>query len=147
MQGDPHPALSIGLQFWGCIGPLVGLLVGHVMTRSWQREQWLRDSKKQEYKELLTSLTIASVDLIEFLASQGTPLQVDGSGWRSSLKISMVKLSDCIFIAHDLDSSKIPKRYMELIDQIREGGEPVGDFIDKMGMLIEEVRQLALKTK
>ncbi len=42
-------------------------------------------------------------------------------------------------------ASNIPKRYLELIGQIREGGEPTGNAVDAMGILVEEVRQLALE--
>jgi hypothetical protein len=45
----------------------------------------------------------------------------------------------------ELSASNIPKRYLELIGQIREGGEPTGNAVDAMGILVEEVRQLALE--
>jgi hypothetical protein len=88
----------------------------------------------------------ASVELMTFLASQGTPLAIDGQQWLAANKEAMAKLADRIFIAHDLSASNIPKRYLELIGQIREGGEPTGNAVDAMGILVEEVRQLALES-
>jgi hypothetical protein len=42
---------------WGAIGPLVGIFVGHVLIRSWQQKQWMLDRRKEEWRELLTTLT------------------------------------------------------------------------------------------
>ena len=44
---------------WGPIGPLFGIWIGHRLLKSWQREQWLVDARKEEFKELLTTLTMA----------------------------------------------------------------------------------------
>jgi hypothetical protein len=42
---------------WSGIGPLIGALIGSWLTRSWQRKQWLLESKKAEYRELLSVLS------------------------------------------------------------------------------------------
>jgi hypothetical protein len=42
---------------WSAIGPLVGILVGHVLTRSWQQKQWILDRRNEEWRELLTALS------------------------------------------------------------------------------------------
>jgi hypothetical protein len=47
----------------------------------------------------------ASVELMTFLASQGTPLAMDGQQWLAANKEAMAKLADRIFIAHDLSAS------------------------------------------
>jgi hypothetical protein len=51
---------------WKYAGPLVGVLIGGWITSRNQRKQWLRDTRKQEYRELLGALAIgyhAEVDL------------------------------------------------------------------------------------
>lgn len=42
---------------WSVIGPLVGVLIGAWLARSWQRKQWVLDGKKAEYRELLSILS------------------------------------------------------------------------------------------
>jgi hypothetical protein len=37
---------------WGVVGPLVGVVIGAGLARSWQRKQWVPQSKKAEYREL-----------------------------------------------------------------------------------------------
>ena len=34
-----------------------GVLLGHYLTRSWQREQWRLDRRREEYRELITALS------------------------------------------------------------------------------------------
>jgi len=54
---DPHPHITLVLACWAAIGPLLGIAIGQYLTKSWQREQWTLDNKKQEYRELLAILT------------------------------------------------------------------------------------------
>jgi len=42
---------------WGVVGPLVGVVIGAWLSRSWQRKQWVLDSKKAEYRELIGALS------------------------------------------------------------------------------------------
>ncbi len=46
------------------LGIVVGALVTHNLGRAARREEWLRDTRKQEYKELLTALSEAYLALI-----------------------------------------------------------------------------------
>jgi membrane protein YqaA with SNARE-associated domain len=53
----PFPRwLTLTFATCGAIGSLVGVVIGHLLTRSWQHKQWLLDNKKQEYRELLSNL-------------------------------------------------------------------------------------------
>ena len=47
---------TIALSIWATVGPLAGVMIGHFLTRSWQRKQWLLDRRKEEWRELLTAL-------------------------------------------------------------------------------------------
>jgi hypothetical protein len=40
----------------GIIGTLCGIVFGHFLSRSSQREQWMRDRRHEEFKELLDAL-------------------------------------------------------------------------------------------
>jgi len=42
---------------WAAVGPLVGVWIGAVLAKRWQREQWIADNKRAEYRKLLTTLT------------------------------------------------------------------------------------------
>jgi hypothetical protein len=40
----------------GIGGTLGGIVVGHILTRSWQQQQWELDRRNEEWRELLTAL-------------------------------------------------------------------------------------------
>lgn len=46
----------MGSAIWGIIGSLIGVVVGVWLTARWQRRQWIEDSKKAEYREVLDAL-------------------------------------------------------------------------------------------
>ena len=57
---NPHTLEIIGSwlgKTWAVVGPLVGVVIGAWLSRSWQRKQWVLDSKKAEYRELLSTLS------------------------------------------------------------------------------------------
>jgi hypothetical protein len=58
-----HPALTLILSIWAGVGPLVGLLTGTFLQMRIARNQWLRDNRKQECRELMGALSAASVAL------------------------------------------------------------------------------------
>jgi hypothetical protein len=55
--GDVAQNISIRLSgAWSVVGPLFGVLLGALLTGRNQRVKWIADSKKEEYRELLTTL-------------------------------------------------------------------------------------------
>jgi hypothetical protein len=103
------PGLSHGwalsLVLWGVIAPLVGILVGHFLSRSWQREQWFRDKRHEDYQAVLSAIcaaymAIARVDMTS-LTSLFTPEMLQ--------EVEVIKadsfrtLRDRIFIAEELN--------------------------------------------
>jgi hypothetical protein len=51
------------------IGPLAGVVIGAWLSRSWQKKQWALDSKKTEYRELISTLSQSVQCLAENLPS------------------------------------------------------------------------------
>jgi len=48
---------SLIVAAWPAVGPLVGVVIGALLSRSWQQTQWLLEGKKTEYRELLNTLS------------------------------------------------------------------------------------------
>jgi hypothetical protein len=97
--------LTLALVLWGVIAPLVGILIGHLLLRSWQREQWFRDKRYEDYQAVLSAtvaayMAIVRVDMAS-LTSLFTPEMLQ--------EVEVIKadsfrvLRDRIFIAEELD--------------------------------------------
>src|SRR5271167_4168174 len=99
--------LTLSFAAWAAIGPLVGLLVGHLLTRSWQRQQWLMDNKKQEYRELMSALTKNYGILAQYKAPM---VALDGMTQRRIAEAegeALQILRDRIFIRKEVEDANV----------------------------------------
>src|SRR5712691_8008329 len=98
---------------WPVIGALVGVVIGALLTRSWDRKKWLNDNRKQEYRELLTSLTNACSAMIDNFHAKGASLQTEAQ--REATKEEYFKslrvLKDRIFIAEEVEQMNLFDRW------------------------------------
>lgn len=96
---------TLALVLWGVVAPLVGILVGHYLSRSSQREQWYRDKRYEDYQAVLSAtvaayMAIVRVDMAS-LTSLFTPEMLQ--------EVEVIKadsfrvLRDRIFIAEELE--------------------------------------------
>jgi len=119
------PNVSVEWNFltrsWSSIGPLVGVAVGAWLSRSWQRKQWVRDSKAAEYRELISSLSQCAHALMDKFNSNfpgGTftsgadLIELDGAESRAYNTIS-----DRLFIADVMKREKVRERWLTVIRQ------------------------------
>ncbi len=111
--------LTLALVLWGVIAPLVGILVGHYLSRSWQREQWFRNKRYEDYQAVLSAtvaayMVIIRVDKGDYSDLRGTIQRgPNGITYREKKmlqeEIDEIKadsfrvLRDRIFIAEELD--------------------------------------------
>ena len=71
---------------WGVVGPLLGVVIGAWLARSWQRKHWLLESKKAKYRKLrredweklrdvLVKMARQDLDILE-IRNSSTPLSI-----------------------------------------------------------------------
>jgi hypothetical protein len=69
----PDHAFTLIVSSVGIGGALVGIVIGHFPTRSSQHEQWRRDNRKQEYRELLSCLSDTYLHKVRYGSGGGWP--------------------------------------------------------------------------
>jgi hypothetical protein len=130
------------LPLFGALSGLLGVIIGAYLTRSWQRKQWLLDSKKAEYRELLSVLSQAAHYILN-----NSPLQVPNtlgslkSGEQQRLSDEAADrghaiISDRIFIADVIAREKIEQRWVAVLKEKR---------VDTFWNAWEELHGLLLK--
>ena len=127
---------------WSAIGPLLGVVIGSFLTLRNQRRNWIADSKKAEYKELITTLT-KSMSTINRLTGQMVVL--DGEMQRAREKAYMDVLEvnqSCLFIANKIRYLKIDLRWRHLCHKLRETLDN-GVFTGDTDLLVGEIRKIA----
>lgn len=117
------------IEYWSAIrntavwwSPVVAGFIGafgvHLLTQSREREKWILDSKKEEYRELLDALSDSYMNTASVSAGFGN--REDRSSYDSigmkqndSLRI----FSDRIFITNDLPLAELAKSWSEAISR------------------------------
>ncbi len=122
--------------------PIVAGFIGafgvHLLTQSREREKWILDSKKQEYRELLDALSNSYMETASVPAGFGNKegrSQYDSIGMKQNDSIRI--FSDRIFITNDLPLVELANSWREAMNKytnttdgwdIRSKAKPNEDF-------------------
>jgi len=103
---------------WGpFVSGLVAAFIVHLLTQSREREKWILDCKKQEYRELMEALS----DM--FVGYEETVNVFDGE--KNKRLAEAVKRFTCVvrtrlYIAKDISLEQIQREWMAAVTQWRE---------------------------
>lgn len=142
---DPHPHLTLFFGIWAAVGPLAGLYIGFLLTRREQHQQWLRDNRKEEFKEVVTAMSQFIIGHMVYVSSLGSDMPQSKQAYIDSYKTTSVVLCDRVYIHADLYSKDIPDRFLKIAEQYRDAGTEFNKINGQAGELLEELITLARK--
>ena len=123
---------TIILAIWGALGPLVGVRYGQDLARRWQKEQWIRENKRQEAKELLAVIY------------EQLPVKFPNKEQElTEFKLTQT-FNNRVFIACDLQKLKTQERWRELRNDVRYQKIQSEEYLKRREELTSEIRELAL---
>jgi len=135
---------TIVLTVWAAVGPLVGVGYGHVLTKRWQKEHWIADNKKQEYRELLGILTNSFSIIVQF----GVPnvlFSGDEIQKRHAAEMAVLAaLRNRLFIANEIRDLKLFDRWSAATKSF-EDDRDVLKFSAAFGSIGKDLHEKALK--
>lgn len=102
--------VSIFLTLWAPAGPLVGIFIGHYLTRSYQRRQWLTDNRLQEWRELITTVMSSFTTILTL----GTATVIEGEQIRrvEAQGVAAIEvIGNRIFIHDDVERIQLLDRW------------------------------------
>jgi hypothetical protein len=123
---------TIILGIWAAVGPIVGIRYGQELAKRWQKEQWLRENRKQECRELLDAMHQYSV--VTSLTPNNTK-EVAGN--------LIAVFGSRIFIADDLRKSKLAERWPSIFHNRDRSEAERLEFLKQREEMTEEVRKFA----
>jgi hypothetical protein len=99
-------------------GVVIGSVLTYLLTRRWQREQWFRDRRYDEFRELLTTVAevFAAYPTYVFHA-QSPEMQIGKS--QLLAKCSTV-LADRLFIAGDVKEMNLLTRWEAAMNDLQQ---------------------------
>ncbi len=115
-------SIEIAKTVWAALGPLVGVFVGAWLNRSWDRQKWMKDNRKQECKELLWSISQAGTKIMlhRMTAEPGKPDKRQMSdAFFESLKV----FQSSIFIAKDIESCGLFDLWTEAVHEFNTNAD------------------------
>lgn len=128
----------------GIGGALAGIVIGHFLTRSSQHKQWLRDNRKDEFRELISAITRAAVEQAYYHKSQSTlrpqPIEV----LQEAQKVALRTIVDRIYIAPEINTININERYLRIAEDLKSNKD-YSASMERMDALINETVELARK--
>jgi hypothetical protein len=140
---SPHGWLSI----WGVVGPLIaallGVLLGSYLAVRGQRKQWIADNKKQEYRELLTTLTKAYQELAALNAPIVIQSKEDRQNYEEAMKLAETVILDRIFISKEVAEMNLVKRWLEVMEDTTHDNVLLAVRLNNM---LEDIRKRAMRT-
>jgi hypothetical protein len=93
---------------WAVVGPLVGVLVGAWLSRSWDKQKWMNDNRKEECRELLTAVTDAATAVLDRdVGTDGVSLAAKMDRANKAYLTSLKVFQDRIFIADDIERTQL----------------------------------------
>jgi hypothetical protein len=134
--------IGAGVALFGIVSAFGGVLIGQRMARSTQREQWLRDNRKQEYRELLSSLS----DTFLLIIKHGTEVKEPGeiaNNVASARRELFTTLHDRIFIAKEIKGAGIWEKWRAIFGLCSQPVQEV-EAMEKFSALRDELVQMAL---
>jgi hypothetical protein len=109
--------VTVLVYIWAPIGPIVGILIGHVLLTSWERKRWLADNRKDEYRRVLIALNKLNILMVDWH---------DGNGPLEPIKAAMdefvTALNTSLFVHEFFERTKVVNSIRETVSKLLKRG-------------------------
>jgi hypothetical protein len=140
---DPFVWSTIILGIWAAVGPLVGVRYGHDLSKRWQKEHWLANNRKEEYREVLQALSAAIGPMVQFGAPGSTANLEELKAATSAENAAYAILETRLFIKNELETLGVYGRWKALASKFSKD-KNVQEFSEGYKTLTEDIRKAAL---
>lgn len=135
--------VTVFLTIWAPVGPLVGILIGHYLSRSHQRRQWIADNEVKEWRELLTTLTTSFTAIVQTDDALPKVPGEETERLKKSLHARTLAgevLANRIFVSREARANGLYERWKKALDEFDEDHD-----VTKFGTAFGELTGSILK--
>jgi hypothetical protein len=137
---------TIILSVWGAVGPVVGIFIGHRLTRDWQKKQWILDNKKEEYRDVIHTLSSALTTLMQCnVRNSGDTNDVVVKAKVAAENLTLEVLGNRLFIADELERIGAYDKWVSLLNDLDKTRNDKA-FAKGFSSLLTSIRQAALES-
>jgi hypothetical protein len=135
---------TIILAIWSALGPIFGVWYGHRMQSSWQKRQWVTESKLKEYQELLGALTNSFSTIISLRANAVVLGPEDQRQLGEAEQAALEVLRNRVFLFPILEKKNILNLWIQATRDY-DNGLDVDLFSKRFGTISRLIREAALQ--
>lgn len=118
------PLLS---KIWAVVGPLVGVMLGTYLTLRIQKQRWVLDNKKEEYRELLSALTESFHTILGLAPMSARSTEEQRESLQAHWK-AMTVINDRIFITDEIRKLDVMNRWKTAFHEFETGWPERPDY-------------------
>jgi hypothetical protein len=129
---------------WAVVGPLAGVGIGAYLTGRRQKREWLKENKKEEYRELVAAITRCLSAYVQIYGVQTVRSGEDERTIMAADANFAEVVRSRLFIRNAVRHLKIAQRFMDVKADFRKNGV-VELFITSSDRLVDEILAEASK--
>jgi hypothetical protein len=133
------------------LGPLVGVILGQVIARRWQKDHGINDNARQECREPISTVTNTFSVIVKYHASSASGLPLSGPHDATEMRErdqveqnSLEIFYNRLFISDELSKRKIRDRWISAIRKY-ESDNDGSKFTTEFANIVKEIREMARK--
>lgn len=128
---------------WIAVGPLAGVLIGALLTRSWDKTKWERDNRKEECRELIKGISHAATLILKCRNVGVVSGEEEKQAYDAYLE-TLQTFHDRIFIAKKLEEEKILDSWAYAVGDFGARKIDAGAFSDRVEKVRKEIIGLVI---
>jgi hypothetical protein len=107
---------------WSVLSVLIGVLVGALVSDRLQRKRENTDSKKEEYRELLSTLTQASSKIADFHGPIANHSPDEERAYYEAKEKALIVIDNRLFITKEIEKIDLRTRWISAVHDVENGG-------------------------
>jgi hypothetical protein len=108
----------------GISGTLVGIVIGHFLSRNWDRKKWLLDRRHEEFKELMTVIAAAFVTCGDPRYHLGEGNVEDFLAMNKASWNCLTTIQNRIYIAKQIKPLGLDRKWLDAFDSLVKTKDP-----------------------
>lgn len=129
-------------KMWAALGPLVGIFIGSWLTNHHLKQSRIADSKKEEYRELLSTLTRTLKTIAQFHAPVGLHSGAEEREYDDANDEALISIDTRLFIRKEIDKIELRTRWQSAVQELEQNHHSVA-FVRTVRKITDEIKETA----
>jgi len=107
---------------WSILGVLIGVLVGAYIADRIQKKRENSNSKKEEFRDLLTTLTQSARKIADFHGPNDSHSTEEERAYYEAKERALIAIENRLFITTEIEKINLRSRWISAVHDVENGG-------------------------